>query len=362
MIRQTNLVAKGDCSRLEAVHTLLSEVIEKASGDGGRAETLRIEAGLTRIMTKEWNNRATAAIRAALRGLDLSSERPVTSAEAAGILKRLGEAFNGIEAALAPRVKQDIARVYEIGKGIFRDRHQVRPRGRTKRLTPYERLFLTKDAVTPLIRLTSTSTDRETVDSLVRLHLLAIGDHYGESKKAQIAAFIEDAVVGRGLPKREAGQFLMDELTRRLGGFTEAVPPSLRRQGQEAARSYFEGLSATSITRARAFSSLNLMAEAGITSYRWASIVDSRTSEICLAMEGRLFSVELGQAQMQKILSQRTAGGLKEAAPWRDDLSEFDLSRGVRLDSFDVANLLAAQGVPIVPPAHFRCRSELIPA
>ena len=173
---------------------------------------------------------------------------------------------------------------------------------------------------------------------------------------------IKTNVIDKGLPKKEAGKILKEQLSSRLGGFEQSVPESIRNQGQRAAAAYFEGLSATTVTRARNFGQIGLMEEAGITQVVWSSVEDERTSEICLAMNGRVFTIDLVKAQQSKILEQTTADAVKELFPWRKDLSEFGLRRGDKLSSHEASKTLAENGVPIVPPAHFRCRSELVPA
>ena len=120
-------------------------------------------------------------------------------------------------------------------------------------------------------------------------------------------------------------------------------------------------ISATTVTRARNFGQIDLMEEADITTVVWSSVEDERTSEICLLMNGRIFTLDLVKAQQNRILEQTSADAVKELYPWRKDLSEFKIGRGERLSSHETSKLLAESGVPIVPPAHFRCRSELIP-
>jgi SPP1 gp7 family putative phage head morphogenesis protein len=349
-------------STLEILYDHVCLAVEKAQPTDSE-EIERSEGKLARHASREWNQRVTSGLKKAASVLGSASQKPFAGQDVEAVLRIFDNELSSLDDAVAKMSNDTINRSYQAARERFIRKYRARlqRQRKPKRLSPYERLFLTKDDQDDGGGFALTSTDREAITNLTRLHLVAVGDHFPRTLKPGLAEAMGE-IVERGLPKREAAQFVMDELGRKLGGFLEAVPASIRRQGQEATRHYFEGLAATTLTRARGFGALTLMNDAGIVNYRWLSIVDNRTSEICLAMDGRIFPVELGQDQMRRILEQDTADGLIETAGWRKDLSEFDLARGQRLDSFDVANLLSAQGVPIIPPAHYRCRSELIPA
>lgn len=369
---ETQLAVKGPAFETkEKLYNILSEVIEKASGDKGEAELLRIESNLVRFTVFQWNRTATKAIKAALSSFDTRSSNPVSKTDVKRILMRLDREFSQFQKKVDVRTKNDIEKLFKKSKKLFRDRFKVKP---NEKSVFFDQRKIHVGNIEKLITLpllkqgdeladfVFTSTDRATVANISRLHLIAAGEHFTNNYKATISNLINESVFQRGMPKREAGEFLRDELSKRLGGLDQTVPEALRHQGQRAANAYFEGLSVTTVNRARNFGNINLMDEVGILQVVWASIIDNRTSEICLEMNGRVFTLEMVKAQQRSILEEETSEGIKEKFGWRKNLSEFGLRAGERLSSIEAAQLLVDSGVPIVPPAHFRCRSELQPA
>ena len=103
------------------------------------------------------------------------------------------------------------------------------------------------------------------------------------------------------------------------------------------------------------------MSEAGVTQVQFSAVIDHRTSEVCLQMNGRIFTIEQAKTNMDNILGQDSIEGLKTVAPWFRDLSSFGVGAGEKLTDSITSSRLAEAGV-IIPPLHFRCRSEIVPA
>jgi len=109
---------------------------------------------------------------------------------------------------------------------------------------------------------------------------------------------------------------------------------------------------------------LNLFSQGTFENYVISAIIDTRTSHICLSMDGRIFTIEQGEEQMENVLTAKSSDELKEVAGWRKDLSEFgiegqdDFKRGPK--STAVSKTLADAGMAL-PPYHFRCRSTIRP-
>lgn len=360
----------------EKIFFLLSEIIdrttEKTVGDNDGARINRVEKGMVRAIMREWNNRATKGVFKAVEKIDSESNRKFSSIDKKNVLAELDTAFVGLKRAVSRRMRNDIQKIYRINKRLFFKRLRVDVEKKEVWFLDYQiksyKWPITKQEdeipapLAPSAAIIVTVIDRQTTKELVRLNNLAIGDHYPKNMRKEVIDIIDNAVIKQGLPKREAGKFLERELSKKLGGFIRTVPKSIRQQGQRSISSYFEGLSATTVTRARSFSSLNLMREAEIQSYVWASVLDERTSTICIQMDGRVFEIKIGVEQMEKLLEMESGEDLKENFGWRRDLSEFNLKEGQKLSSKETARLLAENGVPIVPPAHWRCRSEIFPA
>ncbi len=356
----------------ERLHTVLSEVIEKVTDRTGEAKIQRIEKGLTRAIVKAWTARATQAISSALKGIPDSNE-PFTEKDAKAVMKRLEFGMAGVSDDVSARMTKDLIEIYRTSKLAFAKRFTL---GVTKTeliYTTYEQIGLTKyrahkrevksinlKKITKAgIGISFDIVDEQLMAQMGKLAKLSIGDHFPQNLKPLIGAMIKEAVIDRGLPKREAGIYLREELTRKLGGTNQAVPQWIRDRGQEMVNNYFIGLNATHVTMSRNVGNILAMEEVGIARYVWASIIDQTTTPVCSMMNGRTFEMRFARKTIDAIMEADTVADLKRVAPFRKDISSLIGGRGV--DDPRASEVLAANGVAI-PPIHFRCRSEVHPA
>jgi len=174
---------------------------------------------------------------------------------------------------------------------------------------------------------------------------------------------IKEGVVDKGLNKVNAGKFLERQLTARLGGkaFLQSVPPSYAVRGASGVTSYHKMLSATHTNFARNFGQINAMAQAGVARYRIDATIDRLTSKICSQMDGRTFELTMAQEHMNQVLDAKDVDEIKGFAPWRKDLSQFNLKEGKKLDNVDAARVLTENGMSM-PPYHGSCRTDVNPA
>lgn len=178
-------------------------------------------------------------------------------------------------------------------------------------------------------------------DGIAGLHesgLFWVGDFYGRH-------FDEE------LLKRKIKQFVFEE-----GLSYEAAGKELKRIfGEHLERSelYWQGLASTVSTRARSFGALEAMSELGVVSYEYINPQDERTSDICRALDGKIFSVKGAVALKQKLLNAKTPEEVKEITPW-PKVTELYRKSGV----IKTSEQLLAQGIAW-PPLHFHCRSVI---
>ena len=331
------------------VHSLLNEIILKASRQGSmkaaQAKIDRIALKQAEFMANEvWNPRATKAVRNAVNAVG-EGESKFTKSDLNKVLSALDKGFQNIENSLDGRLKKDTKAIFEINREAFVSQHKLKPKKKT-----------TKKAVDAV------DSEELIVSNLARIQKIAIGNHFPVNKRSLISELIKTGVMEKGLNKTNAGNFLMRELTARLGGqaFKEAIPESFTEAGEASIGSYFRGLASTHASFARNFSQVDAMDEAGITSYQWESVMDELTSTICEEMNGRVFSMQRAKDHMAGILACEDVEALKDFAPWREDLSEFGLTAGKELDSPTAEEVLASNGMAM-PPAHLHCRSEVVP-
>lgn len=350
---------------------VFNALCRKVEGDNDGLAINRIEKALTRYLVKKFDTRSTRGINNALKTFS-KTEKPFTRKDGDKVIKALETAYKGLGLVTSNRVKQDTKEVYIKNKEKFASRFSLSPvekklffQGSTGKVEvksfKWKNLQKSFRGNQELIKVATFSEADEIIYfNLARIEAIAIGDHFPKTLKPNVNSLIEKGVLAKGLNKKQAGEFLRLELTRRLGGKVSAVPPGIAKQGLNATTAYFEGLNATHITFARQFGQLQMMSEAGIQKYIWDSIIDNRTSLICVQMNGRIFEVETSVTLMNRIIDSKDVAELQNVAPFKRDLSEFGLKEGQKLDNSKVSAELQRAGVGL-PAVHMRCRSEVNP-
>lgn len=130
------------------------------------------------------------------------------------------------------------------------------------------------------------------------------------------------------------------------GGFP--VEPEEGSALAAAALLYFLLVANVAVSRAWHYSYLKTAQLNGKRSYKWISVLDAKTSEVCQSMAGREFWIADAVVLMEAVALAGPAA-VKTMSPW-PKASEV---KGVAADA------LRAMGF-LVPPAHARCRSRLI--
>jgi hypothetical protein len=339
--RELKKLNRTQRAEVKAIITDVIYSIIKANPDTRAAG---IEKSLAEYLTDIWNRRSTRGNKIAVNSITGKPTSRFSNKDKNAVLNSLDKAYRTLQKEITPRVKRDTERVYNIYKSSATG--QLRKKGITKQEEDEEIPF--KDAAV--------------IASLARIRNVSIGTHFERNLRPEISRIIETAVLDKGLNKKQAGDFLKSELTRKLGGsaFRTAIPDSVWEQGQKSVDNYFEGLSDTHMTMSKSFSNIVAMNEARIRKIQFVAIVDNRTSQICLEMDGRIWEIEMVNDVMARMLESENVDELKEAAPWKRDLSDFNVGRGERLDDPILAGDLAKAGV-VIPPLHFRCRSSLQP-
>lgn len=109
--------------------------------------------------------------------------------------------------------------------------------------------------------------------------------------------------------------------------------------------SYFEGVSDHIISQMQNVSVVNEGAKNGVKHYKVVARIDSRTSECCRSMNGRIIPASHIEAQSKAIQNAKSIAEKKAAAVWRNG-------------AFYGKILPKDFGLP---PYHFRCRTEIVP-
>ncbi len=208
--------------------------------------------------------------------------------------------------------------------------------------------------------------DTEIVKLILAQNLIAAQNFYKQGISAHVVSVIRAIVRDSGLSQAEQKKRITSEMSKALGlkkgkiDLKKTVPPKFKGD----AKDYYTGLAQTTLTRAQTMGRLNLFSQGTVKKYTIQAIIDTRTSTICLQMNGRQFTIEQGEEQVRKVLTAKSSAELKQVAGWRKDLSDFgvknqnDFKSGP--SSLNMNKSLAENGLSL-PPYHFRCRSTIRP-
>lgn len=163
-----------------------------------------------------------------------------------------------------------------------------------------------------------------------------VGNAYDEGLGAEIAN-VGSRVLAEGGTRVEAGALLRAALDARFSR------PDM----------YWQVVGSATMNRARGMGSTSGFVAAGVASYRIVSILDERTSEICLEMNGRVFDVEYAVDLRDRMLGAETPDDVRDVKPW---LSLDEIKDLGSRPSAEAA--LAAEGQSM-PPYHGLCRTTV---
>ena len=171
--------------------------------------------------------------------------------------------------------------------------------------------------------------DKEAISSM-RKGFYWMGVEYNEALQKRLKDLIEKTFKGE-IANEDIGAGLRDEFGSLIG----------------ANESYFKGVAEHISLQSQNISRVMQGKKYGVQCYKVVAVMDSRTSEICRSMHGRIIPASHLENQAQKILSAKNMSQKKNAAIWQSK------AYNGRSDKMS-ANFG-------LPPYHFRCRTEVVP-
>lgn len=172
--------------------------------------------------------------------------------------------------------------------------------------------------------------DKVDIDAIeaMRKSFYWVQTEYNQNFQNRLKDIIEDSYRGR-LPRVELATKIREE-------FHDLFNHDVR---------YFEGVADHIISQSQNVARVNQARKYGVSSYKVVAVMDSKTSQICRSMNGRIISAKHLQNQADNIVSAKDIGSKKAAAIWRNEpFLGKDLPKNFGL-----------------PPYHFRCRTEVVP-
>lgn len=314
-----------------AICLTADDLLFRALEDEGEKEVVTALAkAMGKITSRAWireSNRAiTRSIKAMLRKVDTKE---------------------GIK-ALESQLEKDLAKIYT--------------REEARKITAAIRLMyrsFKKVAADGLnISFSFSQVDKRAVKALAKEHPFWINTFYSKQLSKRIADAGSKVVIEQGLGRVEGGRVMREILKQDLswaGGPAEItgidVIPA-RFAGN--VKGYTEIVSANAVNRGRNFGFISGYRDAGVERYRWNSVLDKRTSEICIELDGREFQVGRAVELMDEVNTADSPEDVKELNPWVS-VKQLKQIAGKGSQAKQSQNLSNA-GI-MFPPAHGRCRS-----
>lgn len=211
-------------------------------------------------------------------------------------------------------------------------------------------------ATTPTVA--AVATDAQVISGLASEGPYWIGNFYEDHLSRRIADLGFKTVVESGVPRKLAAEQMREvlkwEFALKGGSKFESIVPA-RFAGNVT--NYSRIVSANVAQRSRVYSSVSAFRKAGIEQYRFAAVLDERTSEICIEMNGRIFTVEQGMQIVNAVGLAKTPDEFLAITAWPKNVEEVRAIAGTGTKVEQSENLAKA-GIPL-PPLHGFCRSTV---
>lgn len=299
----------------ERFYSRLSAHIFKANNDHSMFID-EIETSLARLMLAEWTDLAESAVTAGMRA----------GQDAEAITKAITGIMGGYGSETLKSAMADVMETFYV----------------TSTTAFLEKYFTAKAA---LIEGTIDLSLRDEQAIAVSQSIAAqtAGRYFPEQVQGKVAQAVENAVLKEGLSNDEAALRLEAELRGALGlGVVETVPAQFALNPS----AYFKLLTNNAAVAASNVGRLITMADAGVEQYTIEAVIDKRTSEICIGLNGKLISVAKTMPVVERYLEISSLTDLEELMPFSKDGSTPSWAEG-------------GEGFP---PFHQKCRTTVVPS
>lgn len=210
--------------------------------------------------------------------------------------------------------------------------------------------------------------DEKAVGAIGKMQGNWIGMFYSEQLSAKVQSIAGNTLIEQGLPRAEAAKALESTLAKEFG-YSPDLPWMAKPEGialpggwHGTPASYFEMLAANVTSNARNVGQMRSYSNIGVTHYEVLNPEDERTCPECSYMNGKVFEVEDGLGQTEKVwVHADTPDDVKAAHPWADKKQILTASGASDKNghvSHEDSKKLAAAGFSM-PTYHGRCRCSV---
>ncbi len=192
------------------------------------------------------------------------------------------------------------------------------------------------------LKISFSPTDQRNIDMVKRQQVFWLKSHYDSAVSKRMQAVLDHA-----FEDNLSNQELADDLQKE---FKEIMKGS---------RSYFEGLAEHTGLRIREFGRLKNYEKVGAQYYKIVAVMDERTSDICRALNGKIFPLEPALNAMNAMFEVNEHQSFEEAKEELKRIAPFVRDNQVEYDSSGKPTGIHGMHTPF-PPFHWRCRTRTV--
>jgi SPP1 gp7 family putative phage head morphogenesis protein len=122
---------------------------------------------------------------------------------------------------------------------------------------------------------------------------------------------------------------------------------------------YFEGLAEHTSLRVREFARLTNYQKCGAKYYQIVAVLDDRTSDICRALDGKIFPLNVAIDTMNAMFQVADMNDIDDAKAHLKRLAPFVSEKQIEYNDQDEPVGIHGSHTPF-PPFHWRCRTRTI--
>jgi hypothetical protein len=324
---------------------IFDDMIAKSLGISELSTMARKEKRMRSYMSNKWDEVSRRAIKKAVSMVKSGKKHNA-------IIKEVNKIYENWSKYVSKVVSKELKDIYRLGRNVGYKKATGKIKESLRYGTPkFELTKVTKEkeSIFPIYDL----VDFGAIEAIEEHQFYWVGAHYDSHISSAIAKTIRETILEAGENTAIAGDLLRERL--------EDVSQNIRIPGgfNGTSKQYFEGFAANVTTTSRVFSQLRSFEEAGATEYTISNPSDQRTCPRCSHLDGKVFSVDSGLNQMNKIISAKSPEDIKKIQPWLTEKQILDISSTPgKIDGkagIDDSRALVRAGLAL-PPYHYRCR------
>ena len=311
-------------NQMEVCSCHMSRIIHKQD-DAPTDFIEEFEESLTRTMSVEWIRLAEKAVEAGMGAYSGQTSEAQAKRVERAVNEVMGQ-YGG--AGLQSTLNDQLAIFYE----------EVT----TRFIKEFDLVKVEKAEVTD-VGISFSQKDIEAINATQRITAQSAGRYFPDKVQGKTSEVIRQVVLESGLPAEEAAIRLQAELEGALGvqEAAQTVPTRFAANPQ----AYFNIVARNSSVQATSTGRMISMADAGVEKYRVEAIIDKRTSNICVKLNGREFSVKKSMQAVDSFLEVSSLNDLENLMPFSKN---------------DTVPKWAEEGLGF-PPYHHSCRTTVVP-